>query len=148
MRGSFLQTGSLSRTGYRQKCRMGCYEFGKSLTCPPHAPPVEDFRQSLRDYQYALLIKFRSGAEFGEEIRVSLFRDLIDPAAPQTSKESAATFLSAYVTETRKLHRVMLDLERAAFNPGIRLLSRRYAAPVAGYVRPVTYRKRDASTRP
>jgi len=102
----------------RQKCRMGCYEFGKSLTCPPHAPPVEDFRQSLRDYHYALLVRFRSGAEFGEEIRYSLFRDLIDPSAPQASKESAVAFLTAWVTETRKLHRVMLDLEQAAFNAG------------------------------
>jgi len=102
----------------RQKCLTGCYESGKHLTCPPHAPPVEDFRKSLGDYHYALLVKFRSGAEFKEEIRHSFFRTLIDPAAPASSKEAAGTFLAAFVPETRKLHHVMLDLEQAAINAG------------------------------
>jgi predicted metal-binding protein len=102
----------------RQKCLMGCYESGRYLTCPPHAPPVEDFRKSLKDYQYALVAKFRSGTEFGEGIRYSFWRNLLDPKAPQESKESAVAFISAYVAETRTLHRIMLDLEKAAFNVG------------------------------
>jgi predicted metal-binding protein len=102
----------------RQKCLMGCYESGKYLTCPPHAPPVEDFRKSLKDYQYALVAKFRSGTEFGEGIRYSFWRNLLDQKAPQESKESAIAFIGAYVAETRTLHRVMLDLEKAAFNAG------------------------------
>jgi predicted metal-binding protein len=97
---------------------MGCYEFGKYLTCPPHAPSVEEFRRSLRDYQYALLVRFSSGTEFGEEIRYSFWHSLIDPAAPKESKESAVAFISEFMAETRKLHRVMLDLEKAAFNAG------------------------------
>lgn len=102
----------------RLKCRTGCHGFGKSLTCPPYAPTVDDFRQSLGDYQYALLIKFRSKAEFGDENRCSLVRDMFDPAAPKERKESAAAFLGAMTLESRKLHHIMLDLERAAFNAG------------------------------
>jgi predicted metal-binding protein len=102
----------------RQKCSTGCYEFGKSLTCPPYAPAVEEFRKSLADFQYALIVKFRSGTEFKEEIRYSLFPTLIDPAAPKELKESAFAFIGAYVAEGRKLHRVMLELEGAAFNAG------------------------------
>ena len=102
----------------RQKCLMGCYESGKYLTCPPHAPPVEDFRKSLKDYRWALLVKFRSGTEFGEEIRYSFWRSLLDSSTLKDEKESAFAFISAYVAETRKLHRTMLDLEKAAFNAG------------------------------
>ena len=102
----------------RQKCSTGCYEYGKYLTCPPYAPPVEDFRKSLRDYRYALVVRFRSETEFREEIRYSLFHELIDPSAKKESKESAFAFVTAYVTEGRKLHRAMLELEHAAFNAG------------------------------
>jgi predicted metal-binding protein len=102
----------------RQKCRMGCSEYGKYLTCPPYAPPVEDFRKSLGDYQYALLVKFNSETEFAEEIRYSFLQILIDPSAPEESKKSAVAFIGAYLAETRNLHRVMLDLEKTAFNAG------------------------------
>jgi predicted metal-binding protein len=102
----------------RQKCLMGCYESGRYLTCPPHTPPVEDFRKSLKDYHYALVVRFRSGTEFGEGIRYSFWRNLLDPKTPQVSKESAVAFIGAYIGETRTLHRVMLDLEKAAFNAG------------------------------
>ena len=102
----------------REKCRTGCYEYGKYLTCPPHAPPVGDFRKSLRDYRHALVVRFRSGTEFREEIRHSLFHDLIDPSAKKESKESALAFVTAYVTEGQGLHKIMLDLEHAALNTG------------------------------
>jgi predicted metal-binding protein len=102
----------------RQKCMNGCYESGKYLTCPPHAPPVEAFRKSLGDYRYALLVKFSSGAVFAENIRSLFFRALIDPAVPETSKESAVAFLAEFIPETQKLHKVMLDLEQAAINAG------------------------------
>jgi len=102
----------------RLKCLMGCHECGKYLTCPPHAPPVEDFRKSLEDYQHALLVKFRDGTEFGEEIRYSFWSSLLDPSAPKEAKESAVAFIGAYLGETRKLHRIMLELEKAAFNAG------------------------------
>ena len=102
----------------RQKCRMGCFEYGKHLTCPPYAPEVEDFRRSLKEYQHALVVKFRSEVKFKEEIRYSLFNVLIDPAAKKELKESAFAFVSAFTTEGQKLHRIMLDLEHAAFNAG------------------------------
>jgi len=44
----------------RLKCRSGCPSCGKYLTCPPHAPDVEEFRKYLRDYHSALLVKFKS----------------------------------------------------------------------------------------
>lgn len=102
----------------RQKCRQGCFEYGKYLTCPPYAPEIEDFRRSVAEYQYALVVKFRSEAVFGEEIRYDLMSEMIDPAARKESKESAFAFMTAYIKEGQKLQRVMLDLEHLAFNAG------------------------------
>jgi len=102
----------------RQKCITGCFEYGKHLTCPPYAPGVEEFRRSVAEYQYALVVKFRSEAEFGETIRYSLMQELIDPHAKKESKESAFAFITAFVTEGNRLHRIMLDLEKTAFNAG------------------------------
>lgn len=102
----------------REKCRTGCFEYGKHLTCPPYAPEVADFRRSLGEYQYAMVVKFRSEAEFPEEIRYSLMQTMIDPAAKKETKESAIAFLTAFVHEGNRLHRMMLDLEKIAFNAG------------------------------
>ena len=101
-----------------QKYLNGCYESGKHLTCPPHAPPVEDFRKSIKEYRSALLVKFHSEAKFAKEIRRSFFRTLIDPAVPKTAKDSAVAFVTAFVTETQELHHIMLDLEQAAMGAG------------------------------
>jgi len=49
------------------KCR-GCIGYGKKLTCPPHVPTVDEFREILNEYRYALLVKFRSPAVADEEI--------------------------------------------------------------------------------
>lgn len=102
----------------REKCRTGCFEYGKHLTCPPHAPSVEDFKKTLSEYRYAMVVKFRSDAEFPEEIRYSLMQELIDPTAKKESKESAFRFMTAFTTEGNRLHLVMLDLEKTAFNAG------------------------------
>ena len=37
------------------KCR-GCIGYGKKLTCPPHVPSVDEFREILKEYRYAMLV--------------------------------------------------------------------------------------------
>ena len=32
------------------KCR-GCIGYGKKLTCPPHVPAVDEFREILKEYR-------------------------------------------------------------------------------------------------
>ncbi|MDN3515554.1 MAG: DUF2284 domain-containing protein [Candidatus Brocadia sp.] len=38
------------------KCKYGCDEYGKKLTCPPHAPSYEETKEILREYHKALLL--------------------------------------------------------------------------------------------
>jgi predicted metal-binding protein len=41
------------------KCKYGCDEYGKKLTCPPHSPSYEEMREILREYHKALLLHGR-----------------------------------------------------------------------------------------
>lgn len=38
------------------KCKYGCEEYGKKLTCPPHSPSHEEMREILGEYSKALLL--------------------------------------------------------------------------------------------
>ena len=102
----------------RQKCLTGCYEYGRHLTCPPYAPGVEEFKKILAEYRHAMIVKFRSEAVFGDEIRYALFEQLISPSAKKEVRESAFAFVHAFQQEGNRLHHIMLDLEKAAFNAG------------------------------
>jgi predicted metal-binding protein len=38
------------------KCKYGCEEYGKKLTCPPHSPSYEEMKEILGEYHKALLL--------------------------------------------------------------------------------------------
>src|SRR5574340_54223 len=38
------------------KCKYGCDEYGKKLTCPPHAPSYKEMKNILKEYTKALLL--------------------------------------------------------------------------------------------
>lgn len=38
------------------KCKYGCEEYGKKLTCPPHSPSYEEMKGILGEYHKALLL--------------------------------------------------------------------------------------------
>jgi len=72
----------------RLKCRYGCPDFGRRLSCPPYTPPLEELSAAVAGYARALLVWVEvDGA--GEE-----------PAA------------------RHRLHEALLELERAAFVDG------------------------------
>lgn len=50
------------------KCR-SCVNYNKSPSCPPNAPSWKEFKELLRHYRRALLIKFEIGEEFENEKR-------------------------------------------------------------------------------
>jgi predicted metal-binding protein len=45
------------------KCKVGCTNYGKTLTCPPYTPTAEEFRKIVSEYSYALFMKLKSQAE-------------------------------------------------------------------------------------
>jgi predicted metal-binding protein len=46
------------------KCRFGCPSYSKTLTCPPKSPNPQQTRALLRDYEYALLLKYNSTQDY------------------------------------------------------------------------------------
>jgi len=102
----------------RMKCSSGCPSYGKSLACPPYAMTPDEFRACLSEYTAALIVKFRSAAVFGPDIRSCYLRARYDPGAPPEQKESAERFRREISEHNRELNRIMLGLERTAFNAG------------------------------
>jgi len=100
------------------KCRTGCPSYGKSLTCPPYAPKISEFKRMLQEYHDALLIRFRSTVETEPEIIHSLLKNKSDPTVSQDVKERTIAFSNALDKESKAIHDSMLDIERKAFLAG------------------------------
>ena len=101
------------------KCIAGCPSYKKKLNCPPYAPTVDEFRKMLKDYQYAMLVKFKSNAKIeNEKIARSLLRCQYDEEISTPIKEEATKFLNDWKKDNRKFNKTVLELEKAAFNKG------------------------------
>jgi 5-hydroxybenzimidazole methyltransferase len=73
----------------RFKCRYGCPDYGRRLSCAPHAPTPEALRAVLSDYSTALLLWIEADSARDDDAQVRA-----------------------------RLHRGLLELERAAFLAG------------------------------
>ncbi|WP_455278773.1 DUF2284 domain-containing protein [[Eubacterium] cellulosolvens] len=101
------------------KCMSGCPSYKKKLNCPPYAPTVDEFRKMLKDYRFAMLVKFKSNAEIkNENIARSLLRCQYDEEIPKDLKEEATKFMDDWKKDNRKFNKTVLELEKAAFNKG------------------------------
>jgi len=54
------------RNWVRLKCQFGCGGYGRSLTCPPYTPTPYEFRKILKEYRWAILLKFDGRREESE----------------------------------------------------------------------------------
>lgn len=69
------------------KCKVGCTQYGKNLACPPCTPTAEEFRKIVREYSYALFMKFRSRAKADAKLAKHLSKAETDPTIPQGIKK-------------------------------------------------------------
>lgn len=47
----------------RMKCKFGCKEFGKTATCPPNTPSVEECRKLFSEYRQIAIFHFALAVE-------------------------------------------------------------------------------------
>ena len=99
------------------KCSLGCEKYGKTLTCPPYAPSPAEFRKIVSEYRYALFMKFKSQAEGDSEL-IKYLAKTNDPTVPQETKAKVENFWSAWKDDMKKLHSIVLELEKAAAGNG------------------------------
>lgn len=53
----FMRTDLISIARWVQlKCKYGCNEYNKKLTCPPHSPSYDEMKEILKEYSNALLL--------------------------------------------------------------------------------------------
>jgi len=100
------------------KCRVGCDDYGRKMTCPPYVPSVDAFRAMLREYHWALLVKFQSQAHLTGKVARGLLRCEYDPTIDPADKEKATQFWSVWKSQKKDILLVVLELEKTAFNLG------------------------------
>ncbi|HMK93969.1 MAG TPA: DUF2284 domain-containing protein [Candidatus Limnocylindrales bacterium] len=102
------------------KCRLGCEKYGKTLACPPYAPPPAEFRRIVAEYHYALFMKFKTHVEADAELRTSLTKTN-DSTLSREMKERVENFWAGWNEEMKKLREAVIMLEKAAAEKGFLL---------------------------
>ena len=51
----------------RMKCRFGCDEYGRTCSCPPNVPPVEECRRFFNNYSAAAVFHFEKRVDKPED---------------------------------------------------------------------------------
>lgn len=100
------------------KCKTGCIDYGRTLMCPPYTPTAEEFRKIVREYGYALFMKFKSKAEADAEIAKYLSMAENDSAVTTEIKEKVNGFWVAWKEDKRQILSVIVELEKAAMRKG------------------------------
>jgi len=54
----------------RMKCRFGCNEYGKTATCPPNTPSVEECREFFWEYSRGAVFHFQKQVDSPEDRHV------------------------------------------------------------------------------
>lgn len=100
------------------KCKVGCMNYGTTLSCPPHTPTAEEFRKIVNEYKYALFMKFTSSAKADANLAKNLSKPIDDPSISKETKEELIKFWSLWNKDKLKHLTIMLNLEKAAMRKG------------------------------
>jgi predicted metal-binding protein len=103
------------------KCKVGCKQYGKTLACPPYTPSAEEFRKIVREYSYAMFMKFVSNAQADTKVLKKLMVAETDPTVSKEIKEKAAKFWNDWTEDKQHMLQSVVDLEKAAMNEGYSL---------------------------
>jgi predicted metal-binding protein len=118
----------------RLKCMYGCTLYGRSWSCPPASPSLEEARKILREYRTALFVTFKPGKDAGKmnEILLEMERKLFlegyckafafFPSPCSLCKKCAYPKDCKHPGKKRPTPEAMgIDVFRTAANAGIRM---------------------------
>lgn len=103
------------------KCKVGCTNYGKTLTCPPYTPSAEEFRKIVNEYTYALFMKFTSKAEADLETQKILSKPMTDPSITDEDKQKIVDFWANWKQDKRNMLEAVVTLEKDAMRNGYSL---------------------------
>jgi predicted metal-binding protein len=102
-----------------QKCKVGCNNYGKTLTCPPYTPTAEEFRKIVSEYNYALFMKFTSKAEADAEMQSNLSKTGADLSTEVKTKTDK--FWASWKDDKKNMLASVVKLEKEAMRNGYSL---------------------------
>jgi predicted metal-binding protein len=73
-----LATSIKTASWTRLRCQYGCSNYNTNLCCPPFTPTAEEMQKAIDDYNYALIMKFKTIADVKRatpEIERAIFLD-------------------------------------------------------------------------
>lgn len=92
----------------RLKCAVPvCSSYGRHLLCPPNLMPVDEFEAIVRSYRRALIVQVFDGQDSSDRTAKRINKALDDSIGPYEGQ--------------RKLHRLVNEVEAAAFKKGFYL---------------------------
>ncbi|MGD0884627.1 MAG: DUF2284 domain-containing protein [Thermodesulfovibrionales bacterium] len=109
----------------RLKCQIPlCPHYGRSLTCPPNVPTVEEFRRALGNYRKALLMQTRSSlsGEIDSYDREEVKKFFLAPGKTQKAqggekREGQNDFSNVSIAAVQ-LHKLVNEVEGKAMSLG------------------------------
>jgi predicted metal-binding protein len=109
----------------RLKCQIPlCPHYGRTLTCPPNVPPLEEFARAVKRYRTALLVQTRSAltGDIAACDREEVLKFFASPGAAQTEKggekTGADSDLDAMKIAAVRLHKLVNEVEGKAMSLG------------------------------
>jgi predicted metal-binding protein len=109
----------------RLKCQIPlCPHYGRTLTCPPNVPPLEEFVKAVQRYRTALLVQTRSSltGDIATCDREEVLKFFASPGATQKEKGGEKTGvdkdLDAMKIAAIQLHKLVNEVERKAMSMG------------------------------
>ncbi|MEM2466662.1 MAG: DUF2284 domain-containing protein [Candidatus Bathyarchaeia archaeon] len=92
------------------KCKYWCNQYGMNWACPPYVPSVEEFRSILREYRHVLVARFQSSAK-GTNYLTGMEES-------HKGAEDLGSFYRVWEEDSRRVHEILLKLEKFAFING------------------------------
>ena len=100
------------------KCIFGCNGWG-SRVCPPFIPTVDEFREMLKEYQWALLVDWKSDNILSRDISENFVKYGISSPENIEKKEEFQSVMKTVIKERKeKIQPGSLELEKLAWTLG------------------------------
>jgi len=100
------------------KCIFGCNGYG-SRVCPPYIPTVSEFKKMLADYDWALLIEWKSENVFPREVSENFVKFSVElPENEETRRQFFENLKTVMKDRKETIQPGVLEIEKLAWTLG------------------------------
>jgi predicted metal-binding protein len=115
---AFQADGVVVDERVRLKCQVPvCDDYGLNLKCPPTVMRVQEFREALAKYTWAVLIQIHAPISAAMRVEIDHASDV---AGLYKSPKFMESYRESFIPAQQKLHRIVHKIEAQAFTLGYR----------------------------